>query len=151
MDTNKLIKLLNLISSDSDNEALVAAKAALKLIQANNTSWEKLLKQNKQTETDIKSYNEGYKAGFEKGSNLNLSNKSSWHLHKIRNDKNIVSDYKKVSRLFQDLMPVLKHMTSEEAKFVQYYSSYYTQTRFLFLSDYDKLKHLAKKYWDCYD
>lgn len=43
MDTERLIKFLNLTSSDSDNEAMVALRMALKILKKENLTWEKLL------------------------------------------------------------------------------------------------------------
>ncbi len=46
MDTkvkDRLVKLLNLTTSDNDNEALLALRNAQKIIKSENASWEFLL------------------------------------------------------------------------------------------------------------
>lgn len=43
MDLQRLIKFMNLTSSDSDNEALTALRMAVKLLKKDNLTWEKLL------------------------------------------------------------------------------------------------------------
>ena len=160
LDKTKLVKLLNLISSDSDGEALTAARLALKLVVGADESWESVVggtAKDKGYEGDNSyntSYSKGYRAGFKKAA---AAAAKGWaratytpHLRR-RPSGNLVNDRRKIAKIFEDFFSVWGRLRDIEKVVIAEMVDFFNANQCLYLRDYDTLKGITKKYWGVYD
>ena len=148
---NKLVKLLNLVSSDSDGEALTAARLAVKLMKESGEDWAGLLGAGAAEDSnELKNaYSKGYRAGFKKGHGARFTQRAE-RAPPPRPYKhgNMVHDRRKITKVFEDFFSTWNSLSEIEKAVIAESVQFFNTNQCLYLRDYDRLKVIAKKYWD---
>ena len=140
-------------SSESDGEALVAARLACKLVAESEETWENLLHHKKEYK---KGYSAGYRAGYKKATNNEeRDERKDWSAMRTRHHRrppaNMVTNRKKVVGVFEDLYTVWEQLSHQEKYTITQVADFYKVNQCLYLNDYDALMSIAKKYWGVYE
>jgi hypothetical protein len=147
---DKLVKLLNLVSSDSDGEALTAARLAVKLMKESGEDWAGLLGAEAGNPKDLKNaYSKGYRAGFEKGHGARFTHRAQQAPPPPRpRHGNMVHDRRRITKVFEDFFSTWESLSEIEKAVIAESVQFFNTNQCLYLRDYDRLKGIAKKYWD---
>ena len=155
---SKIVKLLNLMASDSDGEALNAARLATKFAEEFG-GWEKVLAGagSETSNEDLKKeYRRGYSAGYRAGVKKSEKGKAAVRPFytpdplKYRRPRpgNYIQNQRTIKKLVQDFYSIWDRLSGEEKILVMECVDYYNVNYCLHLKDYDNLKSIAKRYWD---
>lgn len=144
---SKLVKLLNLVSSDSDGEALTAARLAVKLLDESGESWGDLLGVTAKKDNKA-AYAKGYRAGFKKGHASRGVMPHQQRSQQRRRHGNTVGDRVRIVKIFEDFFAAWDRLAQEEKTLVTESVEFFNVNRCLYLHDYDRLKVMLRKYWD---
>lgn len=151
VDKAKLVKLLNLTTSEADNEALTALRLANKMIKEDNLTWAQILsgdlKSHKTTEAE-REYAKGYRAGFKKGAYE--SRRPAIVKVARRSPANMVMDINRVSDLINKIMSHWDKLDPHQKHCIQNSINFLKSNRCLPVRAYDELMSISRSMWDQY-
>ena len=152
VDKTKLAKLLNLTTSEADNEALVALRLANKMIKEGNLTWDQILsgdlKSHKTTEAK-REYAKGYRAGFKKGA-YEAKRPAAVKVARKPARVNMVTDFRRLSDLISHIMLYWDKLDPHQKHCIQNSVDFLQTNRCLPIETYDRLLGISKSMWDSY-
>jgi len=149
LDKTKLIKLLNLTSSNSDGEALNALRIANKMLTENNITWQQIVTGDYKTPETAREYAKGYRAGFAKATNQAYK-RPVVVMRQQRPTQTMIFDHHRLQETLNRIMSHWDNLNVHQKHYVNNAVEFIKANRCLPLSNYDELMKISKSLWGQY-